>query len=94
MKLRFKIKNNDAPATTLLRLEKYYVNVLGSYLDFFEEKLFQLPQWKLDKNKIPRYVINIVTRDNISLSIKQGIFIILRKSFNIPSNNLYLIIFI
>ena len=76
MKLRLTIKNHDAPGTKLLRLEEYYVDVLGSYLDFFEEKPFQLPQWRLQGvNNIISFATNLVTGENIRLSPKQGKFV-------------------
>ncbi|MDB9722921.1 hypothetical protein OAA83_03220 [Candidatus Marinimicrobia bacterium] len=75
MKLRLTMKDYDTPVAKLLRLKKYYENVLGSYLDFFEVKPFQLPQWRLDKkNNIPEFALNLVTGENIRLSPKQGKF--------------------
>ena len=38
MELRLNMKQYNAPGAKLQRLEKYYVNVLSSYVDFFEGK--------------------------------------------------------
>jgi len=76
MELRLNIKQHNAPGDKLIKLEKYYVNVLNAYLDFFEGREFQLPQWRLDpKNNIPGFAINLISGENISLSPKQGKFV-------------------
>jgi len=91
MELRLNMKQHNAPGAKLQRLEKYYVNVLSSYMDFFEGKKFQLPQWKLEeeddddddkrrfatnrKEFIPTFATNLVTGENIRLSKKQGPFV-------------------
>jgi hypothetical protein len=75
MELRLNMKQHNTPGAKLQRLEKYYVNVLSSYVDFFEGKKFQLPQWKLDEDNIPRFATNLVTGENIRLSRKQGRFV-------------------
>ena len=75
MELRLNMKQHNAPGAKLQRLEKYYVNVLSSYMDFFEGKKFQLPQWRLDQDNIPRFATNLVTGENICLSRKQGRFV-------------------
>ena len=76
MELRLNIKQHNAPGAKLKKLEKYYVNVLNAYLDFFEGREFQLPQWRLDpKNNIPGFAINLISGENISLSPKQGKFV-------------------
>ncbi|MDC0865678.1 hypothetical protein OAP50_01135 [bacterium] len=76
MELRLNIKQHNAPGDKLIKLEKYYVNVFNAYLDFFEGREFQLPQWRLDpKNNIPGFAINLISGENISLSPKQGKFV-------------------
>ncbi len=71
MELRLNMKQYNAPGAKLIRKEKYFVNVLNAYLDFFEGKI-QFPQWRLDENNRPTYAINLVTGDNIRLTRKQG----------------------
>ena len=71
MGLRLKMKQYNAPGAKLLRLEKYYIDVLSAYLDFFEDKI-QFPQWRLDQDNIPRYAVNIETGENVRLTKKQG----------------------
>jgi len=76
MELRLNMKKHNAPGAKLQKLEKYYVNVLSSYMDFFEGRKFQLPQWRLDQeNNIPRFATNLITGENIRLSRKQGRFV-------------------
>jgi len=75
MELRLNMKQHNVPGAKLQRLEKYYVNVLSSYVDFFEGKKFQLPQWRLDQDNIPRFATNLVTGENIRLTPKQGRFV-------------------
>tara|TARA_Y100000768_G_scaffold296561_1_gene230372 strand:- start:5360 stop:6001 length:642 start_codon:yes stop_codon:yes gene_type:complete len=76
MELRLNIKQLNAPGAKLQKQDKYYVNVLSSYINFFEGMEFQLPQWRIDReNNIPRFAINLVTGDNVRLSKKQGIFV-------------------
>ena len=72
MRLRLKMKQYNAPGAKLLRLEKYYVDVLSAYLDFFEDKKVQFPQWRLDQDNIPRYAVNLLTGENVRLTKKQG----------------------
>ena len=72
MKLRLKINTYDAPAAKLLKQNKFYFNVLGSYLDFFEEKPFQLPRFRLDDDKTPKYALDLKSGANIRLTKKQG----------------------
>ncbi len=73
MELRLKIKGHSSPGTKLIHLERYYVEVLSSYIDFFEELPFQLPRIRLDVEK--RYAIDLKTGDNIRLSPKQSLFV-------------------
>ena len=75
MGLRLKMKQYNAPGAKLLRLEKYYVDVLSAYLDFFEDKKVQFPQWRLDQDNIPRYAVNLLTGENVRLTKKQGLFV-------------------
>jgi len=71
MGLRLKMKQYNAPGAKLLRLEKYYIDALSAYLDFFEGKI-QFPQWRLDQDNIPRYAVNLETGENVRLTKKQG----------------------
>ena len=73
MKLRLKMKIYSLPGSKLLNQEKYYVQVLSSYIDFFEELDFQLPRIRLDVEK--RYAIDLKTGDNIPLTPKQSLFV-------------------
>ena len=73
MELRLKIKSYSSPGTKLIHQEKYYVEVLSSYLDFFEELPFQLPRIRLDIEK--KYALDLETGENIRLSRKQSIFV-------------------
>ena len=73
MELRLKIKSYSSPGTKLIHQEKYYVEVLSSYLDFFEELPFQLPRIRLDIEK--KYALDLETGDSIRLSRKQSIFV-------------------
>jgi len=76
MELRLNMKQYNAPGAKLITLEKYYVNVFNAYLDFFEGREFQLPQWRLDeKNNIPGFALNLISGENIRLSRKQGKFV-------------------
>jgi len=76
MELRLNMKQYNAPGAKLITLEKYYVNVFNAYLDFFEGREFQLPQWRLDeKNYIPGFALNLISGENIRLSRKQGKFV-------------------
>jgi hypothetical protein len=75
MELRLNMKQHNAPGAKLIRKEKYFVNVLNAYLDFFEGKI-QFPQWRLDEeNNIVSFATNLVTGENIRLSPKQGKFV-------------------
>jgi hypothetical protein len=73
MELRLKIKSYSSLGTKLIHQEKYYVEVLSSYLDFFEELPFQLPRIRLDIEK--KYALDLKTGDSIRLSRKQSIFV-------------------
>ena len=59
----------------LLKQEKYYEDVMAAYLDYFQGKEIQFPQWRLDNQEPPRFAINLLTGDNIRLTRKQGLFV-------------------
>ena len=73
MDLRLQIDRYKSPGLKLKKLEKYYIEVLSAYLDFFEELPFQLPQIQLNSEK--KYAIDYSTGEMIPLSKKQFIFV-------------------
>ena len=75
MKLRLLMKTHQPPGNKLLKQEKYYRNVLAAYLDYFQGKEIQFPQWRLGQDNIPSFATNLVTEENIRLSPKQGKFV-------------------
>lgn len=72
LELRMNMKRYRSPGKKLLNQEEFYINVLNSYIDFFEGRPFQLPAIRLDKNNPPRYALNLENGMNISLTKKQG----------------------
>ena len=72
LELRMSMKRHRAPGKKLLNQEKYYVNVLAAYIDFFEGKPFQLPIIKLDINSPPNFALNLENGDTTFLTRKQG----------------------
>ena len=79
MELRFHMKQYRAPGAKLIKQEKYYVDVLSSYLNFFQGQDFRLTQWRLEEldkeDSLPRYAVNLQTRENVILSRKQSPFV-------------------
>ena len=79
MELRFHMKQYRAPGAKLIKQEKYYVEVLTAYVNFFQGQNFRLTQWRLDEldkeDSIPRHAVNLQTGENVLLSRKQGPFV-------------------
>ena len=75
MDLRLTMTTQQVRGKKLLKQEKYYEDVMAAYLDYFQGKEIQFPQWRLDNEEPPRFAINLLTGDNIRLTIKQGVFV-------------------
>ena len=48
---------------------------MAAYLDYFQGKEIQFPQWKLDAGPRPMYAINLIDGEHIRLTRKQGLFV-------------------
>ena len=82
MELRLEAERNGIKEGKLVKLDKYYQNVLSSYLDYFEDKNFQLPLFKIVDDSSPAYAMNLKTGTVIDLTPKQSHIIkLLHKRF-------------
>ena len=72
LELRMSMKRYKSSGKKLLNQEKFYINVLNAYIDFFEGRPFQLPTIRLDRNDPPRYALNLENGKNTRLTKKQG----------------------
>ena len=82
MELRLEAERNGIKEGKLVKLDKYYQNVLSSYLDYLEDKNFQLPLFKIVDDTRQRYAMNLKTGTVIDLTLKQSHIIkILHKRF-------------
>ena len=75
MDLRLTMTTQQVRGKKLLKQEKYYEEVMAAYLDYFQGKEIQFPQWKLDAGPRPMYVINLIDGEHIRLTRKQGLFV-------------------
>ena len=75
MDLRLTMTTQQVRGKKLLKQEKYYEDVMAAYLDYFQGKEIQFPQWKLDAGPRPMYAINLIDGEHIRLTRKQGLFV-------------------
>ena len=75
MDLRLTMTTQQVRGKKLLKQEKYYEDVMAAYLDYFQGKEIQFPQWKLDAGPRPMYAINLIGGEHIRLTRKQGLFV-------------------